>query len=162
MRARDRALVPIEDRPLLGEAAAAIGYRYPMPGDDPAAGPPVAAEPDRRRGEPGTQLPHLPLPGDDGLRSTLDTAYLRRRIAPATERPADACGIGDHGALLIRPDHVIAWRTSHLAAAARRAWGADRPAPRRASATGGRCGRPPGGAVGVWLRWRQKVTSEQE
>ncbi|MFJ4593832.1 FAD-dependent monooxygenase [Kitasatospora sp. NPDC088861] len=164
LRARDRARAPIEDRPLLSEAAVAIGYRYPIPGDDPAAALPAADEPERWHGEPGTRLPHLPLPDTDRPRSTLDlvragrylvlagpeghpwiraareldphnafldTALLPRRIAPATERPADTCGIGDHGALLVRPDHVITWRTAHaapnpltvLAAATRRALG---------------------------------------
>ncbi|WP_285582153.1 FAD-dependent monooxygenase [Actinoallomurus iriomotensis] len=177
LRTRHRALVPIEDRPLLSEAAVAIGYRYPMPGDDPATGGlPVADEPDRRRGEPGTRLPHLPLAGQDGPHSTLDlvrdgrylllagpeggpwaqaarrldphgvfldAALLPRRIASATTRPADACGIGDRGALLIRPDHVIAWRAPHaapdpltaLAAATRRALGSDRPAARAEART---------------------------
>lgn len=170
LRARDRAQVPIEDRPLLSEAAVAIGYRYPIPGAATVAGLPTADEPDRWHGEPGTRLPHVLLPGKDGPRSTLDlvhagrylmlagpegrpwtraareldphrafldTALLPRRIAPATARPTDTCGIGDHGALLVRPDHVIAWRTAHaapdaltvLAAATRRALGADRPAP---------------------------------
>ncbi|MEV0403864.1 FAD-dependent monooxygenase [Actinoallomurus sp. NPDC050550] len=147
LRARDRAQVPIEDRPLLSEAAVALGYRYPVPGDDPADLP-AAEEPDRWRGEPGTRLPHLPLIGQDGPGSTLDlvrdgrylllagpeghlwvqaahqldphgtfldATLLPRQIAPATTRPADACGISDHGALLVRPDHVIAWRTPNSA-----------------------------------------------
>ncbi|WP_214320913.1 FAD-dependent monooxygenase [Nonomuraea sediminis] len=169
LRARDRARVPIEDRPLLSEAAVSIGYRYPMPGDDPAtADLPVAGEPDRWRGEPGTRLPHLPLSGQDGPGSTLDlvrdgrylllagpegrlwlqaahrldphgtflnATLLPHRITSAAARPANACGIGDDGALLIRPDHVIAWRAPHaapdtLAAAVQRALGAARPAAR--------------------------------
>jgi 2-polyprenyl-6-methoxyphenol hydroxylase-like FAD-dependent oxidoreductase len=169
LRARHRALVPIEDRPLLSEAAVAIGYRYPMPGDDPTAGgPPPADEPGRRRGEPGTRLPHLPLDGENGPGSTLDlvrdgrhllltgpeadpwkqaarrldprgtfldVASLPHRIASAPTRPADVFGIDDHGALLVRPDHVIAWRAQQaapdpltaLAAATRRVLGTDRP-----------------------------------
>ncbi|GAB3987545.1 FAD-dependent oxidoreductase [Actinoallomurus acanthiterrae] len=161
LRARDRAQVPIEDHPPLSEAAVAIGYRYPMAGDDPADLP-AAEEPDRWRGEPGTRLPHLPLnsPGStldlvrdgrylllagpegrpwvqaahqlDPHGAFLDAILLPRQIASATTRPADACGISDHGALLVRPDHVIAWRTPHtapdprtaLAAATRRALGA--------------------------------------
>ncbi|WP_250562510.1 FAD-dependent monooxygenase [Sphaerisporangium fuscum] len=169
LRARDRTRVPIEDRPLLSEAAVAIGYRYPVPGDDPAAADaPLAEEPDRWRGEPGTRLPHLPLSDPDGPGSTLDlvrdgrylllagpegrpwiqaarwldphgtfldATLLPGQIAAAATRPADACGIGDHGALLVRPDHVIAWRAPHaapdtltaLAPAVRRALGADSP-----------------------------------
>ncbi|GIH61521.1 aromatic-ring hydroxylase C-terminal domain-containing protein [Microbispora siamensis] len=169
LRARARARVPVEDRPLLSEAAVAIGYRYPISGDDPAAAdPPAAQEPDRWRGEPGTRLPHVPLAGQDGPGSTLDlvrdgrylllagpegrawvqaarrmdphgafldATLLPRRVASATTRPTDACGISGQGTLLVRPDHVIAWRTPHaapdtltaLASAMRRALGADRP-----------------------------------
>ncbi|WP_413798314.1 FAD-dependent monooxygenase [Streptomyces iranensis] len=169
LRARDRAQVPIEDRPLLSEAAVAIGYRYAMPRDDVAADSTLADEPDRWRGEPGTRLPHLPFAGPKGLRSTLDlvrdgrylllagpqghtwtqaareldpqgalldTALLPAKITSLSVWPTEACGIGDRGALLVRPDHVIAWRTAHavpdaltvLAAATRQAQGLDRPA----------------------------------
>jgi putative polyketide hydroxylase len=158
LRVRDRAEAPARDRPLLSEPAVAIGYRYRMPGDDPDL--PEADEPDRWHGEPGTRLPHLPLPGADGATSTLDLvrdgrylllagpeahpweraareldppgAFLDVALLPRSGgRPADACGIGDHGALLVRPDHVIAWRAAHgapdptaaLADAARRALG---------------------------------------
>ncbi|MEU5637948.1 hypothetical protein ACH47C_40480 [Streptomyces rishiriensis] len=34
------------------------------------------------------------------------------RPTGGTGRPAEACGIGDHGAMLVRPDHVVAWRTT--------------------------------------------------
>jgi putative polyketide hydroxylase len=168
LRARHRALAPIADRPLLSEAAVAIGYRYPMPGEGPATGGglPMADEPDRRRGEPGTRLPHLPLDGPDGPGSTLDlvrdgrylllagpegdswrqaarrldphgafldAVLLPRQIAAAATR---ACGIGEQGALLVRPDQVIAWRAPRavpdprtaLTAAMGRALGADHPA----------------------------------
>ncbi|GAA4516950.1 FAD-dependent oxidoreductase [Actinoallomurus oryzae] len=169
LRARDRARVPIEDRPLLSEAAVAVGYRYPLP--DEADGLPTADEPDRWRGEPGTRLPHLPLIGQDGLRSTLDlvrdgrylllagpeghpwiravrrldprgafldATLLPGDIASATARPTDVCGIGRQGALLVRPDQVIAWRAPRavpdalaaLTVATRRALGAGRPAAR--------------------------------
>ncbi|MEU6172006.1 FAD-dependent monooxygenase [Streptantibioticus parmotrematis] len=146
LRARDRAQVPIEDRPLLSEAAVALGYRYPMGDDDPAtAGLPLADEPERWHGEPGTRLPHVPLPGRHASASTLDlvrdgrhlllvgpdaedwtraahrldprgafldAAPLPRPTGPGTRtRPTEACGIGDHGALLVRPDHVVAWRS---------------------------------------------------
>ncbi|MFC4907414.1 FAD-dependent monooxygenase [Actinomadura gamaensis] len=166
LRFRGRAPIPIEDRPLLSEAAVAVGYRYPVRGDDEAATDlPLVDEPDRWRGEPGTRLPHLPLSGADRSRSTLDlvrdgrylllagpegqpwvhaarqldphgafldTAVLPRQIPSAKTRPAERCGISDEGALLVRPDHVIAWRASRavpehvtvLTTAVRRALGA--------------------------------------
>ncbi|MEV6026641.1 hypothetical protein [Streptomyces sp. NPDC052036] len=46
----------------------------------------------------------------------LGVALLPRQAGSGTARPADVCGIGDHGALLVRPDHVIAWRTTQAAA----------------------------------------------
>ncbi|MBY8860619.1 FAD-dependent monooxygenase [Nocardia sp. CA2R105] len=122
---------------LPSEAAVAIGYRYPMSGTDPAL--PPADEPQRWRGEVGTRLVHRPLPGDSGS-STLDLvregrylllvgangrpwlraaraldrygAFLDAVTAPAecTAGQEDSIGIGDRGALLVRPDHVIAWR----------------------------------------------------
>jgi len=149
LRVADRAEAPAEDRPLLSEAAVAIGYRYRVAGGDAAEiGPAEADEPNRWRGEPGTRLPHLPLTGPDGGTSTLDLvrdgrylllagaqghpwaraareldpygtvldlAVLPHQAGSATPRPADACGIGDHGALLVRPDHVIAWRATNAA-----------------------------------------------
>ncbi|MEV5709083.1 FAD-dependent monooxygenase [Actinoallomurus sp. NPDC052274] len=45
----------------------------------------------------------------------LDTALLPREAGTGTARPAGTCGIGDHGALLVRPDHVIAWRAVQAA-----------------------------------------------
>lgn len=151
LRLRDHAAIPIEDAPLLSEAAVAVGYRYRLPGDDPElAALPDADEPARWRGEPGTRLPHLWLPGGghaqdrgstldlvrdgrylllagsagqrwmaaarqlDPSRAFLDAALLPRPDDCATT-PAEACGIGAHGALLIRPDHVIAWRATQPA-----------------------------------------------
>ncbi|WP_394815904.1 aromatic-ring hydroxylase C-terminal domain-containing protein [Streptomyces gibsoniae] len=46
----------------------------------------------------------------------LGVAQLPRQARCGTARPADVCGIGDHGAMLVRPDHVIAWRTTHATA----------------------------------------------
>lgn len=146
LRLGDRAEGPVDSRPLLSEAAVAIGYRYCMPGDDPDRGLPEADEPGRWRGEPGTRLPHVFFTGGYDGRSTLDLvcdgrhlllagpeghrlaraarevdprgaflgmALLPRQAGSGTARPTDACGIGDHGAMLVRPDHVITWRTTH-------------------------------------------------
>ncbi|MEU6548836.1 FAD-dependent monooxygenase [Streptomyces sp. NPDC046915] len=149
LRVGNRAEAPADRCPLLSEAAVAIGYRYPMPGDDPDRGLAEADEPGRWRGEPGTRLPHTRLAGRYGGLSTLDlvrdgrhlllagpegrpwaraarevdprgafldVALLPRQAGSGTTRPAAACGIGDHGAMLVRPDHVIAWRTTHATA----------------------------------------------
>ncbi|GAA4602635.1 FAD-dependent oxidoreductase [Actinoallomurus liliacearum] len=149
LRVRDRVAASAESRPLLSEAAVAIGYRYRMPGDDRDPGLPEAGEPGRWRGEPGTRLPHVPLTGRDGGLSTLDlvrdgrhlllagaeghswaraareldpsgafleVALLPREAGSGPARPAETCGIGDHGAQLVRPDHVVAWRVGHAAA----------------------------------------------
>jgi putative polyketide hydroxylase len=121
-RLDDRAPEHVPDVPLLSEAAVAIGYRY-------ADGGAVAAEPDRWRGEPGTRLPHVrlasgastldlvrdgkhllltgPRSGWPAAAGGLDPAVLDVAVAPAT-RPF---GIDDDGALLVRPDHVVAWRS---------------------------------------------------
>ncbi|WP_369386460.1 FAD-dependent monooxygenase [Streptomyces sp. CG1] len=45
----------------------------------------------------------------------LDVALLPHQTGSGPVPPADACGIADHGATLIRPDHVITWRTTHAA-----------------------------------------------
>ncbi|WP_328329301.1 MULTISPECIES: FAD-dependent monooxygenase [unclassified Streptomyces] len=74
----------------------------------------------------------------------LGVALLPRQAGSATARPADACGIGDHGAMLVRPDHVITWHTTRatpnttaaLAELTRRAL---RPARLCRSMTGRRC-----------------------
>ncbi|WP_269858969.1 FAD-dependent monooxygenase [Streptomyces sp. RPT161] len=50
--------------------------------------------------------------GLDPQGAFLDVALLPRQASSGPARPADACGIGDHGALLVRPDHVIAWRAT--------------------------------------------------
>ncbi|WP_207938859.1 FAD-dependent monooxygenase [Actinomadura darangshiensis] len=164
---RARVRDPADGGPLLSEAAVAIGYRYPMGHEDPATGGlPVADEPCRWRGEPGTRLPHVLLSGRDGTGSTLDLVRDGRHLLLAGPEghpwmraahrldphgtfldavllpgrtgspPAAAFGIGDHGALLVRPDHVVAWRAADaapdafaaLAGAVRRALGAGRPA----------------------------------
>ncbi|MFI7642633.1 hypothetical protein [Nonomuraea sp. NPDC049400] len=80
---------------------------------------------------PGTRLPHLWLAGLSTL--VRDGRYLLlngpdgRAWAQATReadptgavldvallRRTDRCGIGENGALLVRPDHVTAWRATH-------------------------------------------------
>ncbi|WP_406137899.1 hypothetical protein [Streptomyces sp. NBC_01089] len=46
----------------------------------------------------------------------LRVALLSRQAGSATVRPADACGIGDHSAMLVRPDHVVTWHTTQATA----------------------------------------------
>jgi hypothetical protein len=118
---------------LLSEAAVALGYRYPLRSND--SGLPMVDEPDRWRGEPGTRLPYVPLAayGTSTLDLVRDGRYLVltgsagqawamavRAIDPegdfldvaVTSGVTKACGIGERGALLVRPDQVIAWRAS--------------------------------------------------
>jgi putative polyketide hydroxylase len=127
LRFRDRA----GERPRLSEAAVAIGYRYPPAQDSP--GLPAADEPARWRGEPGTRIPHRWLTGISTLDLVRNGRYLllcgpdgqgwaqaAREAMPAgtdfdvalLPDGTDRFGIDDDGALLVRPDHVIAWRTS--------------------------------------------------
>jgi putative polyketide hydroxylase len=129
----DQAVLRVRtgDRPRLSEAAVAIGYRYPLPHQDSHL--PVADEPGRWRGEPGTRLPHLWLTGVSTLDLVRDGRYLlltsggghawaraAREADPAgafldvalLPHGTDRFGIGEDGALLVRPDHVIAWRAT--------------------------------------------------
>jgi hypothetical protein len=138
----------------VSEAATAVGYRYGVPGAE-------AADPARWRGEPGAQLPHrwlssgrstLDLVGDGrylllagpagagwvtaaaGFGAFLDAAQL----PPGVDDP----GTGERGALLVRPDHVVAWRATGpaspdaLAAALRSVLHRDISAPGEATAGG--------------------------
>jgi putative polyketide hydroxylase len=116
------------DHPRLSEAAVAIGYRYPLAHNESL----VADEPHRWRGEPGTRLPHLWLTGTSTLDLVRDGRHLLltgprgHAWTQATHEAdfldvatlphsAERCGIGEDGALLVRPDHVIAWRATHAA-----------------------------------------------
>lgn len=116
-------------------SAAVIGSDAPEPLDDARA--PSAA--------PGTRIPHVPLTRGGEPVSTLDLAgdgfvlvtanadwagaargiglaawHLGSDLAdPGGQAPA-LLGIGDAGALLLRPDQVIGWRADGLAADPRR------------------------------------------
>jgi putative polyketide hydroxylase len=114
----------------------AMGYRYSstaIASDPslPAATPLDSAEP-RFDGTPGTRAPHLWISRDAARRSTLDCLGRRftlfcadaswidaaRRLPvdvvaiEAGDRAnwAEACGVSDTGALLVRPDGFVAWR----------------------------------------------------
>ncbi len=123
LRVRDHAA----DRPPLSEAAVAVGYRYPG-GDDL----PVFAEPDHWR----TRLPHLWLDDISTLDLVRDGRHLlltgpdnsmwvraARELDPVgafldvavLPHGLDRCGIAEDGALLLRPDLVVAWRAVHAA-----------------------------------------------
>ena len=132
-----RQAVPV---PVLSEAAVALGYRYPGTADTETDSVlPLAAEPDHWHGEPGTRLPHLPLADTSSLdlvragRHALLTGP-QGQIWAAAARSLDPCGalldipdippssvgpecgIGEDGALLVRPDGVVSWRATHLTA----------------------------------------------
>jgi putative polyketide hydroxylase len=128
---------------VLDDGAVTMGYQYrssavPGAGGDPRPLPPVALT-----GQPGTRAPHLPVSLDHRRISTLDLygrglvllagvegvgwvwavaglpvpvdAY-RFGVDLAPAEGAAAHGIGADGALLVRPDGFVAWRSIHAAA----------------------------------------------
>jgi putative polyketide hydroxylase len=133
-RLRGRAGDTTREAALHSEAAIAIGYRYPVPGHDDDL--PFADEPGRWRGEPGTRLPHVRLDAGSTLDLVRDGRYLllagadRADLArvvhdidpdgsfldlAVVQDAEDSCGIGTTGALLVRPDHVVAWHSGDAA-----------------------------------------------
>lgn len=113
-----------DDELQLSEAAISLGYRYQLTDK----GLPVVDEPDRWHGEVGTRLPHMRLDGGSTLDLVRDGRYLlltgadgqpwanavqRLDMAQLPRGAGEAFGIGDDGVLLVRPDHVIAWRANH-------------------------------------------------
>ncbi|MGA8118107.1 MAG: FAD-dependent oxidoreductase [Actinocatenispora sp.] len=131
---------PAPDEPSVDRATVMLGYRYlstAVLGGAPGPSVPTAAT--ALSGEPGTRAPHVPV---DGGGSTLDrygrgfvllagplggdwvdaaravpgaaTAGSAHRIDAAT-CPADTAvrhGIGPRGAVLVRPDGFVAWRST--------------------------------------------------
>lgn len=99
---------------------------------------PAAASPAGWAGQPGTRAPHVWERGEAGTRSTLDLIGRRHLLLSAdpawcalgTRLPLDArwvgrdfvfppdqsfstiFGVGEGGAALIRPDGIVAWRSS--------------------------------------------------
>ncbi|HEY2370527.1 MAG TPA: FAD-dependent monooxygenase [Polyangiaceae bacterium] len=87
---------------------------------------PVAARPDVWRGEPGTRAPHVRVGEGSALDAfgrafVLVTGDAAWRVAAervgldvldANDAVSDAFGIGAVGASLVRPDGVVAWRTT--------------------------------------------------
>ncbi|MEY9926160.1 putative polyketide hydroxylase [Catenulispora sp. GP43] len=136
----EQAVARFEDRQVLSEAAVTLGYRYPDITDASSETKlPLAAEPSHWHGEPGTRLPHIPLATTTGAASsTLDLVRGGRYAlltgshgqpwmqAARSLDPRGAlldipqtnvgpeCGIGEDGALLVRPDGVVGWRARHL------------------------------------------------
>ena len=111
-----------------GYATTVFGYRY---------GPGAPVPPERLSGEPGTRAPHVELPGDGPTTSTLDlygrhlvlltgpggaawTTAARDvtgrtgvsvHVHAGDERVSKAHGVSDEGAVLVRPDGFVAWRS---------------------------------------------------
>jgi putative polyketide hydroxylase len=126
-------------------AAVALGYQYrssAVPGPtDPGARPLL---PHELRGQPGTRAPHVPVVHNGAGISTLDlygrglvlltgaagTAWVHAAtardvaayrfgvdlIADGSDSATAAHGISDEGALLVRPDGFVAWRSADPAA----------------------------------------------
>ncbi|WP_433207224.1 FAD-dependent monooxygenase [Nocardia sp. CA-107356] len=141
MRLGDRAETLPEKEPMLSEAAVALGYRYQVPGTDPSLpeadeparwrGEPGTRLPHLWISDGVSTLDlvrdgrYLLLTGAHGRAWALAArevdppgAFLDMAVLPSerqdhlTELPADLCGISHDGALLVRPDHVIAWRAA--------------------------------------------------
>jgi hypothetical protein len=124
-----RRVVPEQIGPetpeMLDELTMEIGqfYRSAAVVEGGEAGEPACLHPDITHGRPGSRVPHAWL--EDG-RSTLDCAadgaVLLSGPDATLPRPpcetinlsaeaADRCGVGPTGALLLRPDAFVAWRT---------------------------------------------------
>jgi 2-polyprenyl-6-methoxyphenol hydroxylase-like FAD-dependent oxidoreductase len=125
-------------QPIIDDLSLEIGHRYRSAAVLPAGGPGdddglAYVDPRESRGLPGTRAPHLWI--DDGV-STLD--LFRRRMVLLTPTAAweeaaraagveidvhriehsdfpDAYGIGPSGAVGVRPDGYMAWRTTEAA-----------------------------------------------
>jgi 2-polyprenyl-6-methoxyphenol hydroxylase-like FAD-dependent oxidoreductase len=130
----------VDDAPALApDFHVELGYLYRsgavIPDDDDL--PAVHDDPRQTRGRPGSRLPHVWIEQDGQTASTIDLAGSRFAVltgergdewheacrAIAAERPdldlrahrvdgaaAEACGITESGALLVRPDGFVAWR----------------------------------------------------
>ena len=129
--------LPQDDlQPPLDDASIELGavYRSGAVLDDSPTDSPLG-DPRGHSWAPGTRVPHVQLPGN---RSTLDVAghgfaLLAADDADAWQKVADDVGESLHvpvtveavtdwnlrGAVLVRPDGVVAWRTTHPAATAR-------------------------------------------
>ncbi len=115
-------------QPLVADLEIELGYVY---GNDET----VHEDPRATRGMPGTRAPHLWIERDGRRISTLDLfgtafvvlasprghAWLDAAASAGAvgeeidvEGFADAYGIGDAGAALVRPDGFVAWRTADV------------------------------------------------
>jgi len=136
-------LAPGGMAPFINDAHIDLGYRYRSsaifsePDDDGA----VTEDPRQMRGRPGTRLPHVELERPGGSVSTIDLVDMGFALfagpeaqawADAATRAArdagvqcqvfrvgsscDAVGISPAGALLVRPDNLVAWRAAEAGA----------------------------------------------
>ena len=130
-------LAPAGMAPFINDAHIDLGYRYRSPAifTDPDDDGATTEDPRQMRGRPGTRLPHVMLDRDGGRVSTIDLVDMGFALfagpdaqawAEAATRAArdagvpcpvfptgaacDAVGISTTGAVLVRPDNVVAWR----------------------------------------------------
>jgi putative polyketide hydroxylase len=132
-------LAPGGFSPFINDAHIDLGYRYRSPaifteaGDDGS----TTEDPRQMRGRPGTRLPHVVLARDGATVSSIDLVNMSFALfagpdakgwaeaAVAGARDAgvvcsvvsmgescEAVGISPSGALLVRPDNVVAWRSA--------------------------------------------------
>jgi putative polyketide hydroxylase len=129
--------------PLIDDSAVIFGQRYREGAfvSENGSAREVFEDPRAPSGRPGTRAPHLLIQhggrrvaihdlvgrrfllliGADGdewekAASSVPTARLEQEDAPAQARLRDAYGVGTRGAVLIRPDGVIGWRSENEAA----------------------------------------------
>jgi 2-polyprenyl-6-methoxyphenol hydroxylase-like FAD-dependent oxidoreductase len=135
----DPSLPSADLEPNLADTAIELGAVYRSNAvipDGPDDGAPVEA-PEQPNGRPGTRLPHLWIDRGDARISTLDLAddgfvllagpqgrpwmAAAERLDVAAHRLVEAdvlkaVGIAEDGALLLRPDGVVGWRSAQSAA----------------------------------------------
>ena len=131
-------LAPGGFSPFINDAHIDLGYRYRSPaifteaGDDGA----ITEDPRQMRGRPGTRLPHVVLDRGGAPVSSIDvvglsfalcagpdaTGWADAAVTAARDagvacpvvsmgESCEAVGISPSGALLVRPDTVVAWRS---------------------------------------------------
>src|SRR5690606_29061703 len=105
-------------------------YRSEAICDGRASGEPACMHPDETRGRPGSRVPHAWLedgtstldaathglalltgPGGSAWRMAAETGASATEVVELDHLAAERCGIDPAGAMLVRPDAFVAWRS---------------------------------------------------